>query len=527
MGIPESTSKNNNNKNKNKNDNKIVNTKNVQMAQFHEEKKPKEYIYSETNSNDPKFIKEKHNKIEKEKHNKIQKEKDNKIQKEKEKEKEKEIEIEKEKEKEKEIEKEIEIQIKKQKEIEIEIQKQKDKLIEEQKLTSVIQSYLKMIQQIKYFKNQKTNAQKIQKRFRGFKTRRKYNFQKLKVKKAVAEELLKTEETYVRFLGYLQDDFEISLEKEKILTKEEHRLLFFGLDVILKYNTVLLETFRQKLAKWNAYSTIGDSFHQIGDFLSAYSDYIKHFNIDKVKKLIKSNQPFDQFLENKKQDPKYNNLSLESMLIMPVQRLPRYLLLLSELLKNTPQEHPDYSMLKASLATLEKRTNDVNSFKEKSDGLEALHRLNEAISPESLEKFHFELISPSRQFAESFDLCLFNKTQKPCSLFLCSDVLLVCFPKKSLFTKKVHYDLVNVIPLLELKIENSSNQELPDFSIQIKFQKTLFIFVAVNLEQKEKIIQNIRKYQHYESKTIRAKKETLQKKHARVLQQIHKNKTKY
>ena len=46
---------------------------------------------------------------------------------------------------------------------------------------------------------------------------------------------------------------------------------------------------------------------------------------------------------------KHFQLSLESLLILPVQRIPRYELFLKELLKCTGKTHPDYKYLESGL----------------------------------------------------------------------------------------------------------------------------------------------------------------------------------
>lgn len=45
------------------------------------------------------------------------------------------------------------------------------------------------------------------------------------------------------------------------------------------------------------------------------------------------------------QDPRSNQQSLSSFLIMPIQRIPRYELLLRELKKKTPEQHPDFDKI--------------------------------------------------------------------------------------------------------------------------------------------------------------------------------------
>jgi hypothetical protein len=47
-------------------------------------------------------------------------------------------------------------------------------------------------------------------------------------------------------------------------------------------------------------------------------------------------------------DPNMKTLTLEDLLMMPVQRMPRYELLLASMLKSTPHAHRDYPLLKTA-----------------------------------------------------------------------------------------------------------------------------------------------------------------------------------
>jgi hypothetical protein len=46
---------------------------------------------------------------------------------------------------------------------------------------------------------------------------------------------------------------------------------------------------------------------------------------------------------------------------MPVQRIPRYVLLIRELIKSTWPDHPDFKNLQAALGLMEKQAIAVNS----------------------------------------------------------------------------------------------------------------------------------------------------------------------
>ena len=58
---------------------------------------------------------------------------------------------------------------------------------------------------------------------------------------------------------------------------------------------------------------------------------------------------------------KTSSLTLESFLIMPVQRVPRYLLLLQDMLKYTREGHPDYIPLQKSINTIREQLTKINS----------------------------------------------------------------------------------------------------------------------------------------------------------------------
>ena len=69
-----------------------------------------------------------------------------------------------------------------------------------------------------------------------------------------------------------------------------------------------------------------------------------------------------------------NSLPLESLLITPIQRVPRYVLLVAELLKYTPETHHDHAKLVESLTKLKSVATDINESMKRQDG--ALKLLN-------------------------------------------------------------------------------------------------------------------------------------------------------
>lgn len=91
----------------------------------------------------------------------------------------------------------------------------------------------------------------------------------------------------------------------------------------------------------------------------------------------RQNRRFSKFLEQTKQDPVCRSMELEYFLIMPVQRPPRYLLLLKELLAATPPAHPDARHLKEAISKMEEINNFLNSEKKE---FELRSKMTELIS---------------------------------------------------------------------------------------------------------------------------------------------------
>ncbi len=109
--------------------------------------------------------------------------------------------------------------------------------------------------------------------------------------------------------------------------------------------------------------------------ICSYIPYIDSFthNLKLVHQLENDNANFKTFLLEQVRDPVCNGLSFSSYLIMPVQRLPRYTLLLSEIKKNTPTDHSDFNLITSAIDEMQKVTCIVDhSIKIKEDNLQLL-----------------------------------------------------------------------------------------------------------------------------------------------------------
>ena len=123
-------------------------------------------------------------------------------------------------------------------------------------------------------------------------------------------------------------------------------------------------------------------------------------NWKNAKELIKhfsSKSSFVKFLESASKEHR-GKLTLDALLIMPVQRIPRYELLLKELIKHTPINHPDHDLLINSQSLVHELALTINRMEKESFFLE--QQANKIKEIESLIDGSPDLMtgSPDRAF---------------------------------------------------------------------------------------------------------------------------------
>lgn len=91
-------------------------------------------------------------------------------------------------------------------------------------------------------------------------------------------------------------------------------------------------------------------------YLSLYAPFITSFPevVTKLAQLQTSSPIFATFLRDKEADERCGKLKLRDWLLTIVQRCPRYLLLLKDLINNTHPDDPEHTSLVAAHALLSK-----------------------------------------------------------------------------------------------------------------------------------------------------------------------------
>jgi len=127
-------------------------------------------------------------------------------------------------------------------------------------------------------------------------------------------------------------------------------------------------------------------------------------------------------------------LSIPSSLILPVQRLPRYVLLIETLLKSTPDIVDEYPRLKDAYNLAKSVTARIDSEKKKIVRSETLLYYQKSI-------IDYNCDGP-RYFIRDGNLTVKVKSKLKATVVIMSDVLYILVPKKKQFNIEFKYDKI-------------------------------------------------------------------------------------
>ncbi|GBP22090.1 Rho guanine nucleotide exchange factor 17 [Eumeta japonica] len=118
--------------------------------------------------------------------------------------------------------------------------------------------------------------------------------------------------------------------------------IFYQVPEILNIHQVFLEHLRRRLEQWDLQQKVGDVFLDVFKKPTVMDTYMSFINnLKKAKETVKmaaaSRPAFARFLDAMVRDHK-GKLSIDNLLIKPVQKFPSYKLLFQRLIKHTAQQ---------------------------------------------------------------------------------------------------------------------------------------------------------------------------------------------
>lgn len=185
------------------------------------------------------------------------------------------------------------------------------------------------------------------------------------------KEILSTEETYVGNLGTLLNNYIRPLREQGILSLGEIEGIFCNIADIYEVNCLFLSEVRQAVESWPAQTEISYPFKHIVTMMPLYSLYMRRYeHSGKVLcGCLLAKPELGEFLSH--QPIK----DLSHFLIMPIQRLPRYQMLLNQLISVTPKEHRDRQQLRAALNQVVEVVAAINELKKQEEDMASVMKI--------------------------------------------------------------------------------------------------------------------------------------------------------
>ncbi len=209
----------------------------------------------------------------------------------------------------------------------------------------------------------------------------------LSTRERVIKELFTTELSYCKSLQSVVKTAIPLTTVHKPFKPEQQAQIFGNIEFVYAVNATFLGKLHTKLSDWDDNtSCVGDVmlgairfFKPYALYLAEYSSALKLLEELEIKK--KSVQTYTAACQEE-----CGGLTLTSLLITPVQRIPRYILLLQEVIKFTPETHPDRKNLTDALAAVKKYADDMNKTVKLSENKKEFTRLANIIEGLSVIK---------------------------------------------------------------------------------------------------------------------------------------------
>ncbi|KAG2178208.1 hypothetical protein INT43_003461 [Umbelopsis isabellina] len=216
-------------------------------------------------------------------------------------------------------------------------------------------------------------------------------------------ELIYTEKDFVKDLEYLEDFWIKPLLESDIIDAAYRETfvvdVFWNIAEILSVNGALLDDLEKRQAERPVVDRIGDILLSHVDNFEPFVQYGAHqvfgkfaFETEKSR-----NKMFTSFVTTVERQKESRKLELNGYLTKPTTRLGRYNLLLREILKNTPEGHPDSIAIPKAIATIKTYLSKVNAETGKAENRFNLMLLKERLVSKDAAQFNLELEDEQRQ----------------------------------------------------------------------------------------------------------------------------------
>jgi len=212
-------------------------------------------------------------------------------------------------------------------------------------------------------------------------------------RKQILSELLKTETTYFNDLTLLRELYYLPLKAAKhfpgvgprSISDDTVETIFYGFEPIYSLNKGLLYDMSAAHSDHDLEKRVPAIFARYVPSMKLYIDYVNHFDRADAAlgQSLTKNTFFRDFIANSKREPRAKKKDIKDFLIQPVQRIPRYTLLLQEILKHTPKPSEHHTALENAFSAVSEIAEYINEKKREHDAKEMVQSIYERFVPKT------------------------------------------------------------------------------------------------------------------------------------------------
>lgn len=190
-------------------------------------------------------------------------------------------------------------------------------------------------------------------------------------------EFVNTEASYGEDLRIIKEEFYLPMQAAGLLSQEQLLGIFSNIQELIDLNESFLEILQEEIDQ--AFDQgdddlmtvcIGEVFLEFVNMLPAFQTYClqQSSSVNMLNALEKEKELLRIFLNVSQNDnTALRRMNLRSFLIAPLQRVTKYPLLLSRIIKATTEYHPDHSSLREAKSRIESHLEHIN-MKTKQEG---------------------------------------------------------------------------------------------------------------------------------------------------------------
>lgn len=303
----------------------------------------------------------------------------------------------------------------------------------------------------------------------------------------IANELLHTEIGYVSKLHLLDQVFCARLLEEARSRSSFPCDVVQGIfsnicSIYCFHQQFLLPALQKRMEEWESNPRIGDILQKLAPFLKMYGEYVKNFDraMELVNIWMERSAQFKAIVQEIQREERCGNLTLQHHMLEPVQRIPRYELLLKDYMHRLPEDAPDHRDAQKSLELIATAAEHSNAAIRKMERMRKLLKVYELLGGEE------DIVNPTNELIkEGHILKLSNKngTTQDRYLILFNDRLLYCVPKLRLIGQK--YGVRARIDVDGMELKETSSAAVPRTFLVSGKQRSLELQARTEEEKKD------------------------------------------